>query len=116
METYLKAYAYALQPINGSHKWRKSGIEPVLSPVEKTMLGKLKKNRRKAINESKKVKHGQLSRASLIMRCRKYGGECHNRRSCLQLNTTRSETFHYTFLKLATNTNPNVTMYVNNKV
>ncbi|PPS10888.1 hypothetical protein GOBAR_AA09744 [Gossypium barbadense] len=41
-ETYLKAYAY------------KSGIEPVLPLVEKIMLGRPKKNKRKAKNESKK--------------------------------------------------------------
>ncbi|PPD87625.1 hypothetical protein GOBAR_DD15436 [Gossypium barbadense] len=87
---YWKAYAYALQPINGSHKWRKSGIEHVLPPVEKTMPGRLKKNKMKAKNEPKKVKSGQLSRAGLIMRCRKCGGEGHNIRSCLQPNTAGS--------------------------
>ncbi|MBA0817843.1 hypothetical protein Gohar_028090 [Gossypium harknessii] len=46
-DTYLKAYEYALQPINGSHEWTKFGIEPVLPPVEKTMLRRPKKNRRK---------------------------------------------------------------------
>ncbi|PPE01634.1 hypothetical protein GOBAR_DD01290 [Gossypium barbadense] len=90
-ETYLKVYAYVLQLINGPHEWRKSGIEPVLPLVEKTMLCKPKKNKRKAKNESKKVKHEQLSRAGLIMRCIKYGGEGHIRRSCLQPNTTGSE-------------------------
>ncbi|MBA0600279.1 hypothetical protein Gorai_006473, partial [Gossypium raimondii] len=86
----LKAYAYVLQPINGSHKWRKSGIEHVLPPIEKTMPGKLKKNKMKEKNEPKKVKSGQLSRAGLIMRCRKCGGEGYNIRSCLQPNTTGS--------------------------
>ncbi|MBA0590799.1 hypothetical protein Gorai_019491, partial [Gossypium raimondii] len=87
-DTYLKAYEYDLQPINRSHEWTKSGIEPVLPPIEKTMPSKPKKNRRKAKNEPKKVKSGQLNRASLIMRCRKCGGEGHNKRSCIQPNTT----------------------------
>ncbi|MBA0808616.1 hypothetical protein Gohar_024340 [Gossypium harknessii] len=90
-ETYLKAYAHALQPINGLHEWRKSGIKLVLPPVEKTMPGRKKKHRGKAKNEPKKVWSGQLSRASLIMRCRKCGGESHNRRSCNQPNTTRPQ-------------------------
>ncbi|KAH1056065.1 hypothetical protein J1N35_034130 [Gossypium stocksii] len=46
-ETYMKAYAYALQPINELHEWRKSGIELVLLPIEKIKLGRPKKNRRK---------------------------------------------------------------------
>ncbi|PPE02099.1 hypothetical protein GOBAR_DD00872 [Gossypium barbadense] len=37
-EIITKAYAYALQPINGSHEWGKSCIELVLPPVEKIML------------------------------------------------------------------------------
>ncbi|PPE02897.1 hypothetical protein GOBAR_DD00057 [Gossypium barbadense] len=86
-DTYLKAYEYDLQPINTSHEWTKSGIEPVLPPIEKTMPSKPKKNRRKAKNEPKKVKSGQLSRGGLIMRCRKCGGEGHNKRSCIQPNT-----------------------------
>ncbi|MBA0819170.1 hypothetical protein Gohar_022116 [Gossypium harknessii] len=53
-DTYLKAYEYALQPINGSHEWTKSSIQPVLPPVEKTMPGRPKKKRRKAKNKSKK--------------------------------------------------------------
>ncbi|MBA0585974.1 hypothetical protein Gorai_016730 [Gossypium raimondii] len=86
----MKACAYALQPINGSHEWRKFGIEPMLPPVEKTMHGKPKKNKRNAKNELKKVKPRQLNRAGLIMRCRTCGGEGHNRRSCLQPNTIGS--------------------------
>ncbi|MBA0692140.1 hypothetical protein Goari_009727 [Gossypium aridum] len=88
-EAYLKAYAYAyaLQPVNGLHEWRKFGIKLVLPPVEKTMPSRLR-NRGKAKNEPKKVWSGQLSRANLIMRCKKCGGESHNRRSCNQPNTT----------------------------
>ncbi|MBA0794280.1 hypothetical protein Gohar_018628, partial [Gossypium harknessii] len=69
---------------------RKSGIEPVLPPIEKKMPGRPKKNKRKAKNEPKKVNYGQLNRAGLIMRCRKCGGEGHNRKSCFQANTTGS--------------------------
>ncbi|KAG8483223.1 hypothetical protein CXB51_022226 [Gossypium anomalum] len=48
-------------------------------------------NRRKEKNELEKVRPGQLNRAGLIMRCRKCGGEGHNRRSCNQPNITRSQ-------------------------
>ncbi|PPS04246.1 hypothetical protein GOBAR_AA16415 [Gossypium barbadense] len=66
----------------------KFGIEPVLPPVEKTMPGRPKKNRMKAKNEPKKVKPRQLGKAGLIMICKKCGGEGHNKRSCIQPNTT----------------------------
>ncbi|KAG8496857.1 hypothetical protein CXB51_008022 [Gossypium anomalum] len=56
--------------------------------VEKTMPGRPKKNRMKAKSEPKKVKPRQLSKAGLIMRCKKFGGEGHNKRSCIQPNTT----------------------------
>ncbi|MBA0794279.1 hypothetical protein Gohar_018628 [Gossypium harknessii] len=55
------------------------------------MPGRPKKNKRKAKNEPKKVNYGQLNRAGLIMRCRKCGGEGHNRKSCFQANTTGSQ-------------------------
>ncbi|OMO89154.1 Transposase, MuDR, plant [Corchorus olitorius] len=40
-ETYLKAYAYDLQPINGDHEWAKTGREPLLPHYvqEKTLEG-----------------------------------------------------------------------------
>ncbi|KAH1083038.1 hypothetical protein J1N35_022799 [Gossypium stocksii] len=47
-DTYLKTYKYDLHPINESHEWTKSGIEPLLPPIEKTILGRPKKNRRKS--------------------------------------------------------------------
>ncbi|KAL4291966.1 hypothetical protein GQ457_14G024710 [Hibiscus cannabinus] len=53
-DTYIKAYSYALQPINGSHDWKKSRIEAVLPPIEREMPGRPKKNRRKAKDEQKK--------------------------------------------------------------
>ncbi|KAK5836252.1 hypothetical protein PVK06_012026 [Gossypium arboreum] len=55
-ETYEKAYAYPLQPINGTHESVKFGIEPVLSPIDKKMLGRPKKNRRKPKDEPKEKK------------------------------------------------------------
>ncbi|KAK8481503.1 hypothetical protein V6N11_046113 [Hibiscus sabdariffa] len=87
-DTYIKAYSYALQPINGSHDWKKSGIEAVLPPIEREMPGRPKKNRRKAKDEPKKLKSGHISRTGLIMTCRNCGGEGHNKRSCPILKRT----------------------------
>ncbi|KAH1092045.1 hypothetical protein J1N35_019302 [Gossypium stocksii] len=57
-ETYEKAYAYPLRPINRAHEWVKFRIEHVLSPIDKKMPAMLKKNRRKPKDESKKQKPG----------------------------------------------------------
>ncbi|KAK9003674.1 hypothetical protein V6N11_084308 [Hibiscus sabdariffa] len=90
-DTYIKAYSYALQPINGSHDWKKSGIEAVLPPIEREMPGRPKKNRRKAKDEPKKMKSGHISRTGLIMTCRNCGGEGHNKRSCPNLKRTANQ-------------------------
>ncbi|KAK8715718.1 hypothetical protein V6N13_043046 [Hibiscus sabdariffa] len=90
-QTYLKVYAYALHPINGAHEWAKSRIEPVLPPIEKKISGRPKKNRRKAKDESKKKKPGQLSRVGLIMKCRVYGVEGHNKRRCPQQSINQAQ-------------------------
>ncbi|KAK9027895.1 hypothetical protein V6N11_067716 [Hibiscus sabdariffa] len=89
-DTYIKAYSYALQPINGSHDWKKSGIEAVLPPIEREMPGRPKKNRRKAKDEPKKLKSGHISRTGLIMTCRNCGGEGTN----MGLHTTLDSMEH----------------------
>ncbi|PPS18935.1 hypothetical protein GOBAR_AA01640 [Gossypium barbadense] len=42
------------------HDWEKIGIEPVLSPIERKMPGRPKKNRRMTKNEPKKLKPSHL--------------------------------------------------------
>ncbi|KAK8663935.1 hypothetical protein V6N13_083740 [Hibiscus sabdariffa] len=88
--TYMKAYAYTLHPINGAHDWIKSGIESVQPPIEKKMSGRPIKNRRKAKDEPKKKKPGQLSRIFLIMKCRICRVEGHNKRRCPQQGNNNS--------------------------
>ena len=43
--TYIKAYQHALQPINGSHEWKKSKLELVLPLYARKMPGRPKKIR-----------------------------------------------------------------------
>ncbi|KAK8983242.1 hypothetical protein V6N11_057991 [Hibiscus sabdariffa] len=90
-DIYIKAYSYALQPINGSHDWKKSGIEAVLPHIKREMPGRPKKNRMKAKDETKKLKSGHISRTGLIMTCRNCGGEGHNKRSCPNLKQTANQ-------------------------
>ncbi|XVF53828.1 hypothetical protein PTKIN_Ptkin05aG0130300 [Pterospermum kingtungense] len=66
---FMKAYHYALQPINGPSEWKKCGFERLLPPIARKTPGrpkknrrKPKKNRRKSADEPKKSK-GKLSRA-----------------------------------------------------
>ncbi|XVF53858.1 hypothetical protein PTKIN_Ptkin05aG0132900 [Pterospermum kingtungense] len=78
---FMKAYHYALQPINGPSEWKKCGLERLLPPIARKTPGRPKKNRRKSADEPKKSK-GKLSRAGLIMTCSLYGQNGHNKRGC----------------------------------
>ncbi|XVE68068.1 hypothetical protein DITRI_Ditri09bG0039400 [Diplodiscus trichospermus] len=91
-QSYLKAYQYALQPINGSHEWKKIELEPMLPPSARKMPGRPKKNRRKAKDEPKKSSTvEQLSRIGRIMTCSICGIEGHNKLGCSQNKTTTRE-------------------------
>ncbi|MBA0670276.1 hypothetical protein Goklo_023942, partial [Gossypium klotzschianum] len=61
-DTYKKAYCFPTHPINEPHDWEKTGIQPVLPPIERKMLRRPKKNRRMAKDEPKKMKPGHLRR------------------------------------------------------
>ncbi|XVF38999.1 hypothetical protein PTKIN_Ptkin01aG0000600 [Pterospermum kingtungense] len=43
-DTFLKSYQYSLQPINGSHEWKKSTLEPINLPIPKKTPGGPKTN------------------------------------------------------------------------
>ncbi|XVF80473.1 hypothetical protein PTKIN_Ptkin15bG0077100 [Pterospermum kingtungense] len=75
----MKAYHYALQPINGPSEWKKCRLEHLLPPIARKTPGRPKKNRRKSADEPKKSK-GKLSRAGLIMTCSLCRQNGHNRR------------------------------------
>ncbi|XP_017613473.1 uncharacterized protein LOC108458569 [Gossypium arboreum] len=70
-------------PINGPHDWEKTGIQPVLPPIERKMPGWPKKNKRMAKDEPKKLKPGHLSRKGLLMTCTQCGQHGHNKPSCI---------------------------------
>ncbi|MFQ6628942.1 hypothetical protein Gotur_008002 [Gossypium turneri] len=75
-----------MQPINGPHDWEKTGIEPMLPPIERKIPRSPKKNRKMAKDESKKMKPDRLSRKGLIMTCTQCGQHGHDKRSCTQGN------------------------------
>ncbi|XVF85705.1 hypothetical protein PTKIN_Ptkin17bG0138200 [Pterospermum kingtungense] len=80
-QTFLKAYKFALQPINGPHEWKRSGLEPILPPLARKMSGRPKTTRKKLKGEPK-TKGGHLSRASNINTCSLCKKEGHNKRRC----------------------------------
>ncbi|XVE60564.1 hypothetical protein DITRI_Ditri05aG0138800 [Diplodiscus trichospermus] len=49
--TYMKTYQYALQLINGSHEWKKSGLEVVLPPITRKKPGRQKKGGKLKMNQ-----------------------------------------------------------------
>ncbi|XVF67747.1 hypothetical protein PTKIN_Ptkin10aG0147000 [Pterospermum kingtungense] len=81
--TYYKAYQYALQPINGSHEWKRSELEPIQPPAARKARGRPKKARRKSNGEPTN-KVGHISRVGNINTCSLCGLQGHNKRCCPQ--------------------------------
>lgn len=98
-QTFMRAYQYALQPINGAHEWKKSTLDPILPPKPRKMPGRPKKSRRKA--KCEKRKKLQLSRAGGTNTCSICGGEGHNMRGCPKKGKVyKLSCFHCIFLIL----------------
>ncbi|KAL5802461.1 hypothetical protein ACOSQ4_030766 [Xanthoceras sorbifolium] len=53
-ESYLKTYNYAIHPVPDESKWPEVEFQKVLPPVEKSMPGRPKKNRKRGPDEPKK--------------------------------------------------------------
>ena len=80
IETYKKAYKHNLHPLRGRVFWEKMNGVKVHPPLYTKVMGRPKKNRKKAIEE--KIKHGAptLSRHGLTMHCSICGKPDHNMR------------------------------------
>lgn len=80
-KTYLETYKYNLEPINGSHEWVQTGLDPIQPPPPREKkLGRPKKNRRKSKDEPKKK--GKLSRKWTVIHCSLCSGKGHNQVTC----------------------------------
>ncbi|XVE59934.1 hypothetical protein DITRI_Ditri05aG0086100 [Diplodiscus trichospermus] len=88
--SYMKAYQYSLQPINRPHEWKKSDLDPTLSPPIMKTLGTFKKNRLKAKDEPKKTLR-KLRRVGLEITSKVCGEKWHNKQSCLQRSNTTNK-------------------------
>ena len=73
VDTYMQAYKYNLVPLRGRVHWEKMNGVTVHPPLYTKVMGRPKKNRRKAPEE--KIKKGVkiLSRHGVSMHC----SECH---------------------------------------
>ncbi|XP_057793143.1 uncharacterized protein LOC131009751 [Salvia miltiorrhiza] len=81
-ETYLKAYSYPLEPINGERQWPKAVGYPVQPPEVKVMPGRPKKNRRRDKDEKDPKNPSRLTRVGTVMTCQNYFQAVHNSREC----------------------------------
>uniref|UniRef100_A0ACD5VHE1 Uncharacterized protein n=1 Tax=Avena sativa TaxID=4498 RepID=A0ACD5VHE1_AVESA len=79
-ETYKAAYAYKLVPLRSRVHWEKQNGVQVHPPLYTKVMGRPKKNRKKAPEE--KVKNGtkHLTRGGLTMHCSICGKPDHNKR------------------------------------
>ena len=80
IETYKKAYAHNLHPLRGRGFWEKMNGVVVHPPLYTKVMGRPKKNRKKAPEE--KIKHGapSLSRHGITMHCSTCGKADHNKK------------------------------------
>ncbi|KAG8364578.1 hypothetical protein BUALT_Bualt18G0011900 [Buddleja alternifolia] len=89
VETYLKVYGLALMPINGRNEWKKSDFIPPIPPnggresgrppVARRMEVDEVQTKKKERNKGRKDNPFRLKRQYAIIKCRKCGGEGHNK-------------------------------------
>jgi hypothetical protein len=81
IETFKKAYAYNLHPLRGRAFWEKMPRVHVHPPLYTKVMGRPKKNRKKAPEEKiKKNGASTLSRHGLTMHCSVCGLQDHNKK------------------------------------
>jgi hypothetical protein len=79
-ETYLEAYGYNINPIRGKAFWEKVNGVHVFPPLYTKIMGRPKKNRKKAPEEKKKDGVTYITRAGLTMHCSICGKANHNKK------------------------------------
>ncbi|XP_057770659.1 uncharacterized protein LOC130990443 [Salvia miltiorrhiza] len=81
-ETYLKAYSFSLEPINGERQWLKATGYPVEPPQVRVMPGRPKNKRRRDRDENDPKNPSRLNRAGTVMTCQNCLQVGHNARGC----------------------------------
>jgi hypothetical protein len=80
IETYKRAYAHNLHPLRGRAFWAKVNGEHVYPPLYTKVMGRPKKNRKKAPEEKLKKGRTTLSRHGVTMHCSICGLPDHNKK------------------------------------
>ncbi|XP_021767501.1 uncharacterized protein LOC110731889 [Chenopodium quinoa] len=90
-QTYLKAYEYLLEPLNGPQEWPEAdGV--VIAPKLKKIQGRPKKNRRYQVGEVTIT--GRLRKTGTAMKCSLCGVTGHNKRGCKNSGQERQQNTH----------------------
>ncbi|KAJ9551842.1 hypothetical protein OSB04_015887 [Centaurea solstitialis] len=83
---YAETYASHICAVQGMNQWPPNELNKPLPPKPRTMPGRPKKKRKRAIHEP--APHvGRLSKVGTVITCRICGGEGHNRNGCKQKGT-----------------------------
>ncbi|XP_056684368.1 uncharacterized protein [Spinacia oleracea] len=78
-DTYLKAYQYPLEPLNGPQQWPESPYAPIVAPVVKKLNNRPTVKRKPSVGE---VEGFKLTKKGQVHKCSNCGGEGHNKRKC----------------------------------
>lgn len=78
-DTYLKAYQFPLEPLNGPQEWPQSPYSPVIAPVVKKLQHRPTVKRKPSVGE---VIGTRLSKKGVIMKCSKCREAGHNKNKC----------------------------------
>ncbi|XP_057811287.1 uncharacterized protein LOC131025510 [Salvia miltiorrhiza] len=82
-ETYLRAYSFPLEPINGERLWPKAEGYPVQPPQVRIMPGRPKKKRIRDTDEKDPKQPSSLRKTGCKMTCQRCLQEGHNSRGCM---------------------------------
>ncbi|XP_021719093.1 uncharacterized protein LOC110686809 [Chenopodium quinoa] len=83
-ETYLKAYEFPLEPLNGPNDGPQSMQTPIESPVMKVLNNRRETKRRPSVGESEGIK---VTRAGQPHKCSMCGQIGHNKKKCRMSGT-----------------------------
>jgi hypothetical protein len=83
IEVYKKAYAQIIYPMPSEEQWIKTNHDKLEPPRGRITLGRPKKQRRRALNESRDPKNpNRMRKFGARIKCRKCHGLGQNKRSC----------------------------------
>jgi hypothetical protein len=80
IETYHEAYGYNINPLRGRAFWDKVNGVHVLPPLYTKIMGRPKRNRKKAPEEKQKNGATYITKAGLTMHCSICGKANHNKK------------------------------------